>query len=214
MNKIQNKNFCFKYIPYQSLKFDDIGYLDKACLIYEQKETEEKKLKTKNLIYKTILFSTFAALAYSGFNLISLAIASINFPYLYYLLAKAKKLGSSIASKIYLCKNGHQLIFKTFNGEFHLVNIKDINKLSGFNLKKFKEIEEKEKQKEKAVMELDAFLSQTCYLFTTHDKRFVVNTKPEQIKYLNSEIFETFNSRSIINTGASYSNYSRVHFPK
>jgi len=185
--------------------------MDKACLIYEQTETEEKNLTKKNLIHRSMLYTVFAALAYSGFNLISIAIASINFPYLYYAHAKNKKLGSTVVNRIYLCRNGHQLILGTINGEFHLVNIRDFTKISGFNLKKFKEIEE---PKDKEYAGFDGFMSHQCYLFATHDKRFVVNVKAELTKYLNNEIFETFNSRSIINTGASYSNYSRVYFPK
>lgn len=159
-----------------------------------------------------MLYSSFAAIAYSGFNLFSFAIAALNFPYLYHAFAKAKKLGSTLTNRIYLCRNGYQLIFETLSGEFHLVNIRDITKISGFNLLKFKEIVEENKSKEDS--EFDGFMSHSCYLFATHDKRFVVNVKPEQTKYLNGEIFETFNSRSIVNTGASYSNYSRVYFPK
>lgn len=143
-----------------------------------------------------------------------MAIASVNFPYLYYANAKLKKLRSTITNKIFLCKNGHQLIFQTIDGEFHLVNIRDLNKICGFNLKKFKEIEEKGKESQKVGMDLESYLAQSCFLFATHDKKFVVNIKNEVVKFINSEIFETFNSRSIINTAASYSNYSRVYFPK
>jgi len=211
--KFYNKKFCFKYIPFKKLHFQDIGYIEKACLIYQQNDYLEKRYNKKDIINKTILLTTLATIIYSGLNLLSIGISSAIFPLLYYSFAKYKKFTSTIVKRIYLCKNGHQLIFQTLQGEFHILNIRDITNISFFNIKKFISVDHNENNiNSKSQLINDAY--ETCYLFCTHDKRFVIETKSQVTSYLNGEIFETFNNRSIISTSASYSNYSRLYFPK
>lgn len=215
---ISSKNFSFKYIPVKKLKFQDIGYSEKVCLIYEQNEIQEKKFKAQRNINYISLASTISLLTYLGFSYISTGISSVFLPLIYLSFIKHKKYLTSFAKKIYLCRNGHQIILLTFDDYFHLVNIKDINKILFFNIKKLKAIPDKFATNSDSNAEQDdtslANKEQDGYLFETFDKKFIINLNPKHLKSINGEIFDSLNTRSIIATGASYSNYSRLYFPK
>ena len=190
-NNILKQNFSFKYIPLKKLNFEDIGFSEKVSLIYEQKNYDSK-FKNFKIGFGSVIFMIGLNFMYSieGINYLSPIFLGILLRYLIKTFNFNRRNLSSIVKKIYLCKNGNQLIMLTFNDFYHLVNIKDFKNISFFDLKKFKEIEKDNKN----INEIE----EEVLLFETYDKRFIINTKYENLKYYNSEIFDALRTRTIM----------------
>jgi len=112
-----------KIVPINLLKFNEIGIHEKTSLIYQDKygsmRKSVSKLKLKQALTLPIVLST---LLYP--KLIPLCVILQGL--LVRSLLGLRKERSSIVEKIYLLKNGCQLLIITIDNTMSLVNIKDI----------------------------------------------------------------------------------------
>ncbi len=178
-----NKSFCYKYIPYNNLKFENINFYTPVCKIYE---ANNKKSST-NLKLTSALLAIGLIFNPLKFNLTIPILANIIFQtYIYLKLQLIKKNNSMSVKIIYLIKNGQQILMKTQDDSIHIIHIKDIV-----------EYIQDEKTHE-------------IYL-RTDDKEFKLLTRSNKIKiFIIDEILSALSQRRCINTSGSYTNYHRL----
>jgi len=201
--KISRINFCYKYVPSKILKFEDISFHEPVCKIYEKKENVRKFPADKiSKYYKFLSLTLYTTLLFNPYNYIfapyltsySIILNNLNWitnllgqPLIFFKLKQNEKNSSMNAKKVYLLKNGHQILIITEDNSVSLINIKDISN--------YEEFDHYDK----------IFLK-------TFDKIFMVDIK--NLKEYNEDIFQALKMRRIVNTQSSYSNYNRLTVQK
>jgi len=214
-NKQITKSFSYKYIPIEKIKFEDIGFRETVSLIYSQDDKIKRNIDQKIKIKKAFFLTGILGISAVGINTYSLGIPLLISPFLYRQNAIEKKYLLSHVNKIYLCKNGHQLLMQTLDGYFQLIHIKDITNIHLYDIKKKKIIVDNDNDNNNInISNNNLNLNFDGYLFELIDKKFVINLSPSVAKIFNNEIFDSLNTRMSISTDASFSHYHRMYFPK
>jgi hypothetical protein len=183
MKGVLKKHFCIKFIPLKRLAFKDLGYVEKLCTIYEGKNPENFAKKQNFLKFISLsTLSIFFVPSVQG--IYKLGINILVQPLLFRLYNKQKRESTMKVQKIYLCKNGCQMIIETEDSAIHLLNIKDISKVT----------------EENDILTLEFF-----------DKIFLINLQSEN---MNSDVLYAIRGGRMIDTYNNYSNYNRFTFAK
>ena len=178
----QRSQFGIKIIPLNRMKFQDIGFHEKVSKIYEDSYSKSKsssKLMINGFSSLTVLINIF--LFPKALPLFLMAQIYLTRNRL--LLLKNR---STTVHKIYLVKNGYQIIVFTNDNSFTLINIKDILEIINISKEEF--------------------------LFNTFDKKFKIDLKNEinELYSFKKIIFERYN----IETQFSLKNYNRFTINK
>jgi hypothetical protein len=175
------KSFSIKFIPIRRLNFKDEGYEEKLCNIYTAMPNTKLATKQKFLkIFSFLLFSTTFK-----FGTISALINVALQPLLIRSIYKNKKKLTMDVVRIFLIKNGTQVMIITTDGSYHIVNIHDFIKFT----------------QNEDVLRLETF-----------EKTFFINL--EDNENINSDIIRGIKERRQIDTNNCIRNYHRFTFKK
>ena len=177
----QLKNFSIKFIPFKRLNFKEEGYEEKLCNIFQSTSSTNLINKHKGLkMLSILLFSSILK-----FGTTSALINAIIQPILIRTIFKVKKRITMEVNKIFLIKNGIQVMIITIDGSYHIVNIHDFIKFS----------------QDGDILRMDTF-----------EKTFFINL--EDNEYVNNDIIRGIKERRQIDTNNCIKNYHRFTFKK
>jgi hypothetical protein len=175
------KSFSIKFIPIKRLNFKEEGYEERLCNIYTAMPNTKAATKQKILkIFSFILFSTTLK-----FGTISALINVALQPLFVRSIFKNKKRLTMDVVRMFLIKNGAQVMIITTDGSHHIVNIHDFIKFT----------------QSEDILRLDTF-----------EKTFFINL--EDNENINNDIIRGIKERRQIDTNNCMKNYHRFTFKK
>jgi hypothetical protein len=180
--KFSNKSFCYKYVPYKRIDFQDTNFYEPTTKLFQVESPINYKIRARLNFSLSLL--CYLTLLSQPLNLNFVLLNLLTQPLLYYNRLKLKKRTSHCIKEIDLVKNGQQLLIKTENESFYIVHISD-----------FEEIAEDMKQQR--------------LVFKTYEKEFYIDFK-QKAKIFNEELFGIIREGRIIDTNKSFQNYHRL----
>jgi hypothetical protein len=176
---IINKKFSVKFIPIKRLEFKEKGHNEKVCEVYAYEG--KNNFPAKQIQLKFISFTCFSLFLFPQISGVYKLLTNLIIqPLLYRHHHKLLRSAGMDVVKVYLLKNGYQIIIETKDSALHLLDIEDIIKIEEVG----------------DILQLEFF-----------DKIFYVNLA--KCGNINEDILQAIKLGQPVDVYKSYNNYNR-----